>query len=181
MSITFGAAAVLLVGILFGWLKTRHPALGGPISEGGRRLLEEMGLNVFTSVLALNSGAAVYQVLTQGPVWSLIVSCVIVSSVPALMAWWGRTSRAATEPRVAHGRHRRRATEHVVHAVRPGAVEVCGAWDRLPGAAGDHDTGLVGSRLLLCALRVNRGYHGPGCRSMAPAPLQEYSRGGREI
>jgi putative transport protein len=88
VSITFGAAAVLLVGILFGWLKTRHPALGGPISEGGRRLLEEMGLNVFTSVLALNSGAAVYQVLTQGPVWSLIISCLIVSSVPALIAWW---------------------------------------------------------------------------------------------
>jgi putative transport protein len=88
VSITFGAAAVLLVGILFGWPKTRHPALGGPISEGGRRMLEEMGLNVFTSVLALNSGAAVYQVLTQGPVWSLIISCLTVSSVPALIAWW---------------------------------------------------------------------------------------------
>ena len=34
--ITFGAAAVLLTGIVFGWLKTRHPALGAPISEGGR-------------------------------------------------------------------------------------------------------------------------------------------------
>jgi len=88
VSITFGSAAVLLVGIIFGWLKTRHPALGGPISEGGRRLLEEMGLNVFTSVLAINSGAAVYQVLTQGPVWSLIVGCLIVSAVPALIAWW---------------------------------------------------------------------------------------------
>jgi len=77
-----------VTGIIFGWLKTRHPAFGGPISEGGRRLLEEMGLNVFTSVLAINSGAAVYQVLTQGPVWSLIVGCLIVSAVPALIAWW---------------------------------------------------------------------------------------------
>ena len=88
VSITFGAAAVLLTGIVFGWLKTRHPALGGPISEGGRRLLEEMGLNVFTAVLAINSGEAVYKVITEGPVLSLILSCLIVSAVPALMAWW---------------------------------------------------------------------------------------------
>ena len=86
--IGFGAAAVLVTGILFGWLKTRHPALGGPISEGGRRLMEEMGLNVFTSVLAVNSGQAVYQVMTTGPVGSLILSCLIVSAVPALVAWW---------------------------------------------------------------------------------------------
>jgi len=85
--VSFGAAAVLVTGIVFGWLKTRHPALGGPISEGGRRLLEELGLNVFTSVLAVNSGEAVYQVLTQGPVWSLILSCLIVSALPALIAW----------------------------------------------------------------------------------------------
>ncbi len=86
--ITFGAAAVLVTGILFGWLKTRHPALGGPISEGGRQLMEEMGLNVFTSVLALGSGQAVYQVLAHGSGWSLIAACLIVSAVPPLVAWW---------------------------------------------------------------------------------------------
>jgi putative transport protein len=88
LGISVGAATMLVAGILFGWLKTRHPALGGPISEGGRRLLEEMGLNVFTAVLAINSGLAVYHVITQGPVWSLIVSCLIVSAVPAAVAWW---------------------------------------------------------------------------------------------
>jgi putative transport protein len=86
--VTFGAAAVLVTGILFGWLKTRHPALGGPISEGARQLLETMGLNVFTAVLAINSGQAVYQVITEGPVWALVISCLIVSSVPAAIAWW---------------------------------------------------------------------------------------------
>lgn len=86
--VSFGAAAVLVTGILFGWLKTRHPALGGPISEGGRRLMEEMGLNVFTSVLAVNSGLAVYGVITGGPLWSLVFSCLLVSAVPALVAWW---------------------------------------------------------------------------------------------
>lgn len=88
VSVTFGATAVLVTGIIFGWLKTRHPALGGPISEGGRRLMEEMGLNVFSSVLAINSGEAVYQVITHGPVWSLVFSCLVVSAVPPLAAWW---------------------------------------------------------------------------------------------
>jgi putative transport protein len=88
VSITFGAAAVLIVGILFGWLKTRHPELGGPISEGGRRLMEDLGLNVFTSVLAVNSGQAFFQVIEGGPVLSLFLSCLVVSSVPALVAWW---------------------------------------------------------------------------------------------
>lgn len=87
VKVSFGATAVLITGILFGWLKTRHPALGGPISEGGRKLMEEMGLNVFTAVLAVNSGAAVYQVLMEGPVWSLLISCLIVSALPALIAW----------------------------------------------------------------------------------------------
>ena len=87
-SITFGAAAVLVTGIVFGWLKTRLPALGGPVSEGGRHLLEELGLNVFTAVLAVNSGQSVLQVIEGGPVWSLIFSCLLVSSIPPLVAWW---------------------------------------------------------------------------------------------
>lgn len=87
-SITFGSAAVLVTGILFGWLKTRHPALGGPISEGGRTLMEELGLNVFTAVLAVNSGKAVLQVMDGGPVLSLIIGSMLVSAVPPIVAWW---------------------------------------------------------------------------------------------
>jgi putative transport protein len=86
--ISFGAAAVLLAGIIFGWIKTRHPAFGGPISEGARSLMEEMGLNVFTSALALNSGLAVYQVAATGPIWQLLIACQFVSLAPPLVAWW---------------------------------------------------------------------------------------------
>jgi putative transport protein len=88
LAISFGATAVLVTGIVFGWLRTRHPALGGPISEGARDLMEGLGLNVFTAVLAVNSGQAVWQVMSNGPIWSLIASCLIVSALPALIAWW---------------------------------------------------------------------------------------------
>ena len=50
--------------------------------------MEDLGLNVFTSVLAINSGQALYQVIASGPVLSLFVSCLIVSTVPAMVAWW---------------------------------------------------------------------------------------------
>jgi putative transport protein len=86
--ISFGAAAVLMTGIVFGWIKTRHPAFGGPISEGARSLMEEMGLNVFTSALAINSGLAVYQVATTGPIWQLLVASQVISLLPELVAWW---------------------------------------------------------------------------------------------
>jgi len=86
--ISFGAAAVLLTGIVFGWIKTRHPAFGGPISEGARSLMEEMGLNVFTSALAINSGLAVYMVATTGPIWQLLIASQVVSLLPELVAWW---------------------------------------------------------------------------------------------
>lgn len=86
--ISFGATAVLMTGIVFGWLKTRHPAFGGPISEGARSLMEEMGLNVFTSALAINSGLVVYQVATSGPLWQLLIASQVVSLLPELVAWW---------------------------------------------------------------------------------------------
>ena len=86
--ISFGAAAVLMTGIVFGWIKTRHPAFGGPISEGARSLMEEMGLNVFTSALAINSGLAVYQVATTGPIWQLLIASQVISLLPELVAWW---------------------------------------------------------------------------------------------
>jgi len=84
--ITLGASAILIVGILIGWLKTRNPALGGPVSEGGRSLIEDLGLNVFTAVLGINAGVTVLQMLTGGSVWSVVVSCLIVSSIPAIIA-----------------------------------------------------------------------------------------------
>jgi putative transport protein len=88
VSISFGAAAVLLTGIVYGWLKTRHPAFGGPISEGARQLMETLGLNVFMAVLAVNSGQAVYEVFMHGPVWALLASCLIVGMIPGMAAWW---------------------------------------------------------------------------------------------
>jgi putative transport protein len=50
--------------------------------------MEEMGLNVFSSALAINSGLAVYQIATSGPIWQLLIASQVVSLLPALVAWW---------------------------------------------------------------------------------------------
>ena len=54
--------------------------------------MEEMGLNVFTAALAINSGLAVYQVATTGPIGSceshLRSSACSLSSSPG---GWGVT------------------------------------------------------------------------------------------
>jgi putative transport protein len=50
--------------------------------------MEEMGLNVFTSALAINSGLAVYQVATTGPIWQLLIASQVISLLPELVAWW---------------------------------------------------------------------------------------------
>jgi putative transport protein len=87
LKVSFGAAAVLITGIVFGWLKTRHPAFGGPLSEGGRSLLEGIGLNVFTAVLGINAGADFLRVITGGSAAPLVLSTVVVTTIPATLAY----------------------------------------------------------------------------------------------
>ncbi|HEU4714949.1 MAG TPA: hypothetical protein VFS76_25535 [Pyrinomonadaceae bacterium] len=151
--ITFSAAAVLMTGIVFGWLKTRHPAFGGPISEGARSLMEEMGLNVFTSALAINSGLVVYQVATSGLIWELLLASKVISLLPELIAWWGRTSLAALERGAFDGRHRGCAPEYDVDAHCAERIAIGRAGYRLPRAARHrHDRAVRGKLFLRVVL-----------------------------
>jgi putative transport protein len=46
------SAGVMLAGIGISTLRTRNPTFGGPVSEGARSLLQDIGLNLFVVVLA---------------------------------------------------------------------------------------------------------------------------------
>ncbi len=50
------SAGCMVAGILFSWLRTRNPAFGGPMSEGARSFMQDIGLNLFIAVLAANVG-----------------------------------------------------------------------------------------------------------------------------
>jgi putative transport protein len=87
LTVRLGAAAILIAGILFGWIKTRQPALGGPISEGGRSLMETLGLYVFTAVLAIDAGPDLLRVVTSAAAWPLLASTILVTLAPATLAY----------------------------------------------------------------------------------------------
>ncbi|GAK86193.1 hypothetical protein JCM19238_3783 [Vibrio ponticus] len=50
------SAGCMLTGIIFSFLRTRNPTFGGPMSEGARSFLQDIGLNLFVAVLAANVG-----------------------------------------------------------------------------------------------------------------------------
>ncbi|MDJ0950211.1 MAG: transporter [Alphaproteobacteria bacterium] len=55
------SAGCLLAGICVSYLRSRNPEFGGPVSEGARSFLQDIGLNMFVAVLAANVGPKVIQ------------------------------------------------------------------------------------------------------------------------
>ena len=68
------SAGCLLAGIFVSYWRSRNPQFGGPVSEGARSFLQDIGLNLFVAVLAANVGPKVissFQGLTV--VWIAII------------------------------------------------------------------------------------------------------------
>jgi putative transport protein len=55
------SAGCLLAGIFVSYWRSRNPEFGGPVSEGARSFLQDIGLNLFVAVLAANVGSKVIQ------------------------------------------------------------------------------------------------------------------------
>jgi putative transport protein len=53
------SAGCLMAGILVSYWRSRNPEFGGPVSEGARMHLQDIGLNMFVAVLAANVGPKV--------------------------------------------------------------------------------------------------------------------------
>jgi putative transport protein len=86
--LTIGSAVgLLLVGIALSILRTRNPAFGGPYPEPARRLLEDLGLNIFIAILGLNSGAGVIKAVGAGALAPILVDCLVVGFIPPVVAW----------------------------------------------------------------------------------------------
>ena len=95
LSITLGGiplslgtpAGVMLSGIAISTLRSHFPLFGGPVSEGARSLLQDLGLDLFIAVVALNTAAGVASAFTGGGVAYLLAIGVIGGLVPPLVAW----------------------------------------------------------------------------------------------
>jgi putative transport protein len=80
-------AGVMLAGIAISTLRSHFPLFGGPVSEGARSLLQDLGLDLFIAVVALNTAAGVANAFTGGGVPFLLAVGVIGGLVPPLVAW----------------------------------------------------------------------------------------------
>jgi len=81
------SAGCMVAGIFFSWLRTRNPAFGGPMSEGARSFVQDIGLNLFIGVLAANVGPKILQSFQGTVVIWIAVLGLLGALVPPILAW----------------------------------------------------------------------------------------------
>ncbi len=84
--LTLGSGGgALLAGLVFGWLRGKHPTFGAmPLAASS--LLKELGLATFVTCVGLSAGAQAWQTLQQSGI-SIFVAGVIVTIVPLLLTY----------------------------------------------------------------------------------------------
>ena len=80
-------AGVMLAGIVMSTLRSRYPLLGGPVSEGARSLLQDLGLDLFIAVIAVNTAPNVAAAFTGGGVLGILIIGILAALIPPLIAW----------------------------------------------------------------------------------------------
>lgn len=81
------SAGCMLTGIIFSFLRTRNPSFGGPMSEGARSFLQDIGLNLFVAVLAATVGPKILASFQGIVVIKIALLGVTAALVPPLLAW----------------------------------------------------------------------------------------------
>ena len=81
------SAGCMLTGIMFAYFRTRNPAFGGPMSEGARSFLQDIGLSLFVAVLASSVGPKILASF-QGTVVIKIAGLGLMAALlPPFIAW----------------------------------------------------------------------------------------------
>ena len=80
-------AGVMLAGIAISTLRSRNPLFGGPISEGGRTILQDLGLDLFIAAVALNSATSVAGAFTRGGVGGILAIGIAAGLIPPIVVW----------------------------------------------------------------------------------------------
>ncbi|WP_233496477.1 aspartate:alanine exchanger family transporter [Corallincola holothuriorum] len=81
------SAGCMLTGIMFSFLRTRNPAFGGPMAEGARSFLQDIGLSLFIAVLAANVGPKILNSFQGTVVIKIAILGLLGALVPPLLAW----------------------------------------------------------------------------------------------
>jgi putative transport protein len=81
------SAGCMLAGIIFAWLRTRNPAFGGPMSEGARSFMQDIGLNIFVAALAASVGPKILDSFKGTVVIWIALLGLLGACVPPFLAW----------------------------------------------------------------------------------------------
>lgn len=81
------SAGIILTGILVSAMRARNPLFGGPVNEGARALLQDLGLNMFIAVLAANVGSKIINSFAGGAGLKIAIIGTLAALVPAFIAW----------------------------------------------------------------------------------------------
>ncbi|PCJ08315.1 MAG: transporter [Rhodobacteraceae bacterium] len=82
------SAGCLLMGIFVSYFRSRNPSFGGPVSEGARSFLQDIGLNMFVAVLGANVGPKVISALGGDTVLWLALIGILAALVPVIVAYF---------------------------------------------------------------------------------------------
>lgn len=82
------SAGCLLMGIFVSYFRSRNPEFGGPVSEGARSFLQDIGLNVFVAVLGANTGPKIISALGGDTVIWLALIGTAAALLPVVVAYF---------------------------------------------------------------------------------------------
>jgi putative transport protein len=82
------SAGCMLAGIFVAYLRSRDPQFGGPVSEGARGFLQDIGLNVFVAALGANVGPKIIAALGGNTVLWLALIGLAAALLPMAVAYF---------------------------------------------------------------------------------------------
>lgn len=80
------SGGALIAGLVFGWLRSKHPTFGR-IPSSSLWILNNLGLNMFIAVIGITAGPTFVQGISQVG-WMLFVAGIIATTVPLLIGIW---------------------------------------------------------------------------------------------
>ena len=131
-------AGVMLAGIAISTMRSRSPLFGGPVSEGARSLLQDLGLDLFIAAVALNAAPSVAAAFAGGGVLEILGDRDHGGARAAVGRMGDRAQGPQTESRRAAGCAVRRALLHACAARRTGGIGQRRSRRRLSGALCRH-------------------------------------------
>lgn len=80
------SGGALIAGLVFGWLRSKHPTFGR-IPSSSLWILNNLGLNMFIAVIGITSGPTFISGIQQVG-WMLFVAGIICTTIPLIIGIW---------------------------------------------------------------------------------------------